>query len=328
MRMPLAVGLLVVGALVTASAQSVFVPTPPSAQTRRVPDGYASIQGALNAAEPGDTVQIAPGTYRESVLAWRNGTPNARILIQCAPGVLIEPREAGEKSTVALGGAYTSLDGCEIADGQHGITISASQVTVTRSHIHDNWDRGDDYGQGILVVSASNILIAENLIERNGLLGNSPAHLHGIYVSNFDVARTANITIRDNVIRSHGGAGIHLYHPHAFVRHAVIAGNTLSDNVVDLLLVGVREGVVEGNQVDHASHPATNAEDQQILWLERNRDVVIRDNTFRYADDRLNTAIVRYDGQDMTEIRWRRNTWELPPPFGFVSDRYLNELGR
>ena len=47
-------------ALVLAASQSVH------AATIRVPDDHAKIQAAIDAAEPCDTIEVAPGTYNYS----------------------------------------------------------------------------------------------------------------------------------------------------------------------------------------------------------------------------------------------------------------------
>lgn len=59
------------GALVEAHAMTAPC-TLASARRRDVPGEYATIQLAINAASPGDTVRVAPGTYHESI-AMRRG---------------------------------------------------------------------------------------------------------------------------------------------------------------------------------------------------------------------------------------------------------------
>ena len=53
-------------------SQGVTFPDDPSqfveATTLNVPEDYLSIQIALNAAEPGDTVLVQPGTYIENII--------------------------------------------------------------------------------------------------------------------------------------------------------------------------------------------------------------------------------------------------------------------
>src|SRR6188474_1029164 len=45
----------------------VVLPSLSYAAVRHVPAQYSTIQGAVNAASPGDTVLVAPGTYLENV---------------------------------------------------------------------------------------------------------------------------------------------------------------------------------------------------------------------------------------------------------------------
>jgi len=54
-----------------------------------------SVQQAVDLAEPGDKVLIAPGVYRESVVVGKSGTPKAYILIEGRPGAILDGSDAG-----------------------------------------------------------------------------------------------------------------------------------------------------------------------------------------------------------------------------------------
>ena len=107
----------------------------------RVPEDYATIQAAINAATPGATVWIAPGVYHESLVI------NKTITLIGKPGS--EPIFNGGGSGIAI----------TIVSSGSGSTIAG--ITIT------SWD------QGILVDGANGCKIYDNimsLINNNGVV--------------------------------------------------------------------------------------------------------------------------------------------------------------
>jgi len=51
---------------------------------------YATIQAGLNAAQPGDTVEVRAGTYNERVTFPRSGTAGKYITLRGEPGAIID----------------------------------------------------------------------------------------------------------------------------------------------------------------------------------------------------------------------------------------------
>lgn len=78
---------------------------------------FGTIQQALGAAQPGDTITIAAGTYAESLTTVRAGAAGAPITIQAAPGGAVIVTKAGRVLTVRH--PHVVVDGLVI-DGQYG----------------------------------------------------------------------------------------------------------------------------------------------------------------------------------------------------------------
>ncbi len=149
-------------------------------QVLKVPDDFATIQAAVSAAGPGDTVFVAAGTYCGSVHI--NSTKTG-LRLRAAPAV-------GEEGTILSacgGGGYgihvMGADGVEIS----GFTIEGFESgivlqTVKGARLHMNEVRGNvttatsttpfwARAQGIILNASSFTEVAQNWSHDNGHLG-------------------------------------------------------------------------------------------------------------------------------------------------------------
>ena len=166
---------------------------PPSTPTGPVVDvgTAAQLEAALRAAQPGQTIRLAPGTYHGAFLARAAGTASAPItLTGPATAVLTNPESsgtAGSCSTPAdgfdpgygiwlYGAAHWRLSGFTVADAKKGIMIDASpHVTVDGVHVHHIGDEGVHFRR-----SSADGTIQNSRIENTGLT--QPQYGEGIYL--------------------------------------------------------------------------------------------------------------------------------------------------
>ena len=187
---------------------------------------FSSIQSALNEAEPGDTVVLLPGVYRESFHTVRDGLPGKPITIVGTPGATILGNMKYGGRVVLVKNSYITLMKLDI-NGHF-----CPEKTETCYHDKLIYVKGSPrkYLKGIYVLSVnvSNALgecirlkyvknseIAWNSISHCGLKGfyfNKPTkNGEGIYVGTSinqikkgELDRTENIKIHHNVIATFG----------------------------------------------------------------------------------------------------------------------------
>jgi nitrous oxidase accessory protein NosD len=88
----------------------------------------AQLKTALGAAEPGDTIRLADGTYTGNFKATTPATASARITLTGSPRAVLT---AGGGYGLHLNGAsYWTVDGLTVTGGQKGIMIDAAQGVV------------------------------------------------------------------------------------------------------------------------------------------------------------------------------------------------------
>lgn len=216
-----------------------------------VPDEYPTIQEALNQANFGDTVLVAPGTYDENIV-WPqfNGI---RLIGSGRDSTIIDGSLAGPVMTIS--GSYidtlTIIEGFTIRNGWSdlfggGIYLNTASPTIQNNliiHNHssrgggigvyaDYWEpvsphilnnefsenQADTKGGGIFLSSgaSSGVLIEANLIWRNVAEDGG-----GIYSKRYGCETVGN-TILEN--RAQVGGGIWIYGA-SIVQHNTIEGN-------------------------------------------------------------------------------------------------------
>jgi parallel beta-helix repeat protein len=162
----------------------------------KVPDDYPTLQQAVNRANPGDTILVAPGAYYESIVVdkpislmggGRESTfimgskvgklgENEIIIKIISPGVKISGFRIGDQNVLHLSGiALYNSTNCVISDN----TIINNQF-------------------GIWLHTSSNCTIEKNISILNEV---------GIFLY-----FSANNTIRNNIANSNERQGIHLMH--------------------------------------------------------------------------------------------------------------------
>ncbi len=165
------------------------------------PFEFQTIQSAIDAASVGDTIEVGPGEYDEDVIVNKNITLQGKN----APD--------GVDAAVINGLLYVTADGATVeslkvvpgnVEGQKaGISITASNVTVTGNYVADMTGDGSKSIKGIYVYNdnlpaLTNIVISENKVENinnsassSGYAGSSGIMLQGVL---------DGIDVLDNVI--------------------------------------------------------------------------------------------------------------------------------
>ena len=241
---------------------------PPVAQaaavaTLHVPADYATIQAAIDAASPGDTVQVAAGTYHERIVAL------AAITIESASGpatTIIDADSGGTAVILAYGASlhgFTVQHGGGNGAGIGGVSVGSGSSTVDHNWILDN--AGCSEGAGVSA-AFSDAVISNNWIARNRQDGCSGGNGGGGIL----IRGAGTVQVRNNVIEDNGygpiGGGISLAGAGTPVIDAnVIRGNTAQQGggigIVNDSRATITNNLIAGNDATngggiYASTPA------------------------------------------------------------------------
>jgi parallel beta-helix repeat protein len=249
---------------------------------------FGSVQAAVNAANPGDTVSVSGTPCNENVLI-RND--KVRVFLVGSGGATITGNS--NSPTLDIRGKAISVSGFMITGGSNGIEVHRGSNAVINDNVIENMG-----GSGIVVYEVGFAAITNNTIRNNtgrGIMvsGNSNANIgfnsatdssaspntiqnngeEGIAITGFASARIAGNTISGN-----GSDGIGIFS----FSYADIAGNTIDGNSDDGISIG-------GGIAQLGSGATSSFFDQPNATTVNNGGFGIACNTLGFGQGKLGT---------------------------------------
>jgi predicted outer membrane repeat protein len=191
---------------------------------------YSSIQAAVDAANPGDTINVGEGTYTENLHIDKPLT----IKGAGAGKTIVDGNQAG--SVFAIGASSPNID------------VTLSSITIT--HGSGTTEYGVTYGGGVLNfggLTVEGCTISDNsayygggiisfgtaIIKSSNIRGNSATWGGGIGQGIMGSVVAKTLSVSDSTISGNsatgGGAGINNYLGSATVMNCVISGNSANE---------------------------------------------------------------------------------------------------
>ena len=247
-------GVFLCGLVFFASGWSV-TPVEAYQTTIKVPDDYPTIQEAINAASPGDTIQVAAGTYYELVTVNKTVTLTGEnpltTIIDHAFVVRNVSNVVISGFTIRNGGDGVFLNYCRdcvvsnniiVGFGRHAVNLEYSDGNT----VHNNTLSGHYYG--ISLFKSDNNVFISNKISRN------------IY-EGLRIVQSSDNLISGNEISENGEYGINLL---IDASGNIIEGNTISENGCGIVTLYSNGNIMyHNNFIDNGIYMFSN---ETNLW--------------------------------------------------------------
>jgi len=303
-------GLAVVGVLAYSGAAVVNAardktPTPTATVTPHIAqtitvaqDGsgnYTTIQAAANVAQPGDTVEIAGGTYQESVKPANSGTAGAPITYKNRAGdvVVID----GKKSLYSTNGlvnldgkSYINMSGIAVKNSpKHGIYgYQINNINLDQMEVAATSDGG------VVFITGTNVIVSNSDIHNTNDIGTS-ANNEALSINNvngFEIKNNkvhdcgeegidakygaTNGTIHENQVYSNRGPNIYLDAATNTKVYNNIARNATNDTKAGIMLAVERYASVKKlDNIDIFNNQLINNLGSGILFWKENKTYTV-----------------------------------------------------
>jgi parallel beta-helix repeat protein len=256
---------------------------------------FHTIQAAVNAANPGDTILVDPGTYQEQVTVFQNTN-----------GVTLNNLKLKSSSSLAaVIQAPTALTGA----GAIVEVSGATNVTINGFTIQGPDGGSNTLNDGILVDNAGSATITGNHITRiedNPLNGNQTGI--GIEVGG---STTGTATISGNTVDDYQKTGIEVDNTHS---SATIKNNTVTGvgPTAAIAQNGIQigfgaTGTISGNTISENIYTPQTFDATGILLFQSGR-VSVTGNTISNNDDGVWASTVR--GVTINNNNITGSTWD------------------
>ncbi|MGW5354048.1 NosD domain-containing protein [Streptomyces sp. NPDC004031] len=203
----------------TTAAPTTGAPTSPAGQLVQVTDSK-SLKAALAAAQPGQTISLADGTYTGNFKITAAGTAAAPIVLTGSRGAVLTTSSGGGNVVQLTSSPYWTIRGVTLTHAQKGIMIDSSDhVTVDGVEVYGTTMEGVHFR-----TSSSYGVVQNSFVHDTGTSGNGMGE--GVYVgtANTLTDTSDHVRISDNVIGPNiGGENIDIKEG---TTGGVISGNT------------------------------------------------------------------------------------------------------